>query len=139
MYKQVMIAVDGSEHSLRATKKAIALVKNDYEAKISLVYAIDSSSSKTDVINNVDKYQVQNKRREKLEKIENLLKEEMVEYELHFLHGEPTEVIVAFANEHSFDCVVVGSRGLNRLQGMVLGSVSHKIAKRVDAPVMIVK
>jgi len=33
----------------------------------------------------------------------------------------------------------VGSRGLNSLQEMVLGSVSHKIAKRVQCPVLIVK
>jgi nucleotide-binding universal stress UspA family protein len=35
--------------------------------------------------------------------------------------------------------VVIGSRGLNSFQEMVLGSVSQKVAKRVNAPVMIVK
>lgn len=35
--------------------------------------------------------------------------------------------------------VLVGSRGLNSVQEMVLGSVSHKIAKRVQCPVLIVK
>ena len=37
------------------------------------------------------------------------------------------------------DLVIAGSRGLNTLQEMVLGSVSHKIAKRVKCPVMIIK
>lgn len=44
-----------------------------------------------------------------------------------------------FANKMDFDVAVVGSRGLNTHQEMVLGSVSHKIAKRVKAPVLIVK
>jgi nucleotide-binding universal stress UspA family protein len=42
--------------------------------------------------------------------------------------------VVDYANSHNFDLVAAGSRGLNSLQEMVLGSVSHKIAKRVKAP-----
>ncbi|EGR8654283.1 universal stress protein, partial [Listeria monocytogenes] len=33
----------------------------------------------------------------------------------------------------------IGSRGLNSLQEMVLGSVSHKVMKRVNCPALIVK
>ena len=39
----------------------------------------------------------------------------------------------------NFDLVIIGSRGLNSLQEMVLGSVSHKVVKRVKCPVHIVK
>ncbi|WP_337692580.1 universal stress protein [Companilactobacillus halodurans] len=35
--------------------------------------------------------------------------------------------------------MVLGTRGLNSLQEMVLGSVSHKVAKRSEIPVVIVK
>ncbi|WP_370876089.1 universal stress protein [Evansella vedderi] len=41
--------------------------------------------------------------------------------------------------ENEFDLVVIGSRWLNKLREMVLGRVSHKVAKRVACPVMIVK
>ncbi|MGB8270820.1 MAG: universal stress protein, partial [Priestia megaterium] len=41
--------------------------------------------------------------------------------------------------KNNFNLVVIGSRGLNSLQEMVLGSVSHKVAKRVHCPVMIIK
>ncbi|MGM0899696.1 MAG: universal stress protein [Bacillota bacterium] len=37
------------------------------------------------------------------------------------------------------DLIIIGSRGLNALQSMVLGSVSHKVMKRASCPVMIVK
>jgi isocitrate dehydrogenase len=40
---------------------------------------------------------------------------------------------------NDFDLVVIGSRGLNTLQEMVLGSVSYKVAKRVKCPVLLVK
>ncbi|MCY8631696.1 universal stress protein, partial [Bacillus spizizenii] len=54
-------------------------------------------------------------------------------------HGEPGPTIVSYANENQFDMLIVGSRGLNSLQEMVLGSVSHKVAKRANCPVLIVK
>lgn len=41
--------------------------------------------------------------------------------------------------KNKVDIVVIGSRGLNTLQEMVLGSVSHKVMKRVHRPAMIVK
>lgn len=44
-----------------------------------------------------------------------------------------------YANKGSYDIVIIGSRGLNSLQEMVLGSVSHKVVKRVVCPVLIVK
>jgi nucleotide-binding universal stress UspA family protein len=55
------------------------------------------------------------------------------------LCGEPGPEIVKYANEQKVDIVVIGSRGLNALQEMVLGSVSHKVMKRVNCPALIVK
>jgi nucleotide-binding universal stress UspA family protein len=62
-----------------------------------------------------------------------------VRYETKILHGEPGPEIVKYANENKVDLIVLGSRGLNALQELVLGSVSHKVAKRAHCPVMIVK
>ncbi|MGN7308692.1 universal stress protein, partial [Bacillus subtilis] len=47
--------------------------------------------------------------------------------------------IVKYANENKVDLIVLVSRCLNALQELVLGSVSHKVAKRAHCPVMIVK
>lgn len=55
------------------------------------------------------------------------------------LKGVPGPTIVVYANEQDVDVVVIGSRGLNTLQEMVLGSVSHKVMKRVQCPVLVVK
>jgi SulP family sulfate permease len=52
---------------------------------------------------------------------------------------EPGPTIVKYVNENNFDVVVMGSRGLNAIQEFVLGSVSHKVAKRANCPVLIVK
>ncbi len=42
--------------------------------------------------------------------------------------GDPTRRILACAKARGADLIVMGSRGLGDLQGLLLGSVSHKIA-----------
>ena len=41
--------------------------------------------------------------------------------------GDPTRRILACAEARGADLIVMGSRGLDDLQGLLLGSVSHKV------------
>ena len=78
-------------------------------------------------------------RRAKLAPVERLIKEANIKVKITILKGTPGPEIVRYANEKYVDLVVIGSRGLNSLQEMVLGSVSHKVMKRVTCPALIVK
>ncbi|WP_226037490.1 universal stress protein [Aquibacillus saliphilus] len=138
MFKKILLAADGSEHSKRSAEHAINLAEK-FNGTIEAVYVVDAKSSKEDVLHNVDKYKVKEERQQKIQPVLDLLDNSKVEYNVQMLHGEPGPAIVEYANQHDFDCVVVGSRGLNKLQTMVLGSVSHKLAKHVYCPVLIVK
>ena len=53
--------------------------------------------------------------------------------------GEPAGCILRCAEEEGSDCIVLGSRGLGNLQGMFLGSVSHKVASRAGCTCIAVK
>lgn len=140
MFKKILLAADGSDHSVRAAKKAAELAKlSGRDAEITVVYVIDGQTSKVDVLHNPDRTVVEEKRRLRLHPVTSLFNSEDLNFKLEKLLGEPGPAIVEYANKNEFDVVVVGSRGLNGLQEMVLGSVSHKVAKRVKAPVMIVK
>ncbi|PSL48491.1 nucleotide-binding universal stress UspA family protein [Salsuginibacillus halophilus] len=138
MYKKILLAADGSDHSIRAAEHALALANITANSHIDIVNIIDSETAKTEVLKFGESHMLDDKRREKLHGVEDVLKSE-VSYEVHIVHGEPGPTLVKRANENDYDVVVVGSRGLNNLQSMVLGSVSHKVAKRVNCPVMIIK
>ncbi|MGG1369100.1 universal stress protein [Priestia megaterium] len=135
MYRKILLAVDGSEHSKRAAKHAINVASLVQGAKVEVISVIDLSKVKTEVLHG----ELKQKRHQALEEIKSTFEKENVSYELKIERGDPGPTIVWYANKHDFDLVIIGSRGLNSLQEMVLGSVSHKIAKRVHCPVMIIK
>lgn len=139
MYNNMLLAVDGSENSLRATQEAIKIASLVKECIIEVVVVVDFSQSKNDVLHAYGKEELELSRRRKLSSIEEKLKLGNVSYKIKILRGDPGETIVDYANKGTFDLVIIGSRGLNILQEMVLGGVSHKVAKRVQCPVLIVK
>jgi nucleotide-binding universal stress UspA family protein len=139
MYKKILLATDGSEHSKRAAENAINIAKCSPNSKIEVVYVIDHDKAKSEVLKNWNAADIGDKRKERMKDVEKLAKESGVSYEIKVLHGEPGPSIVEYANKNQFDIVIIGSRGLNTVQEFVLGSVSHKVAKRANCPVLIVK
>ncbi|MEC5425675.1 universal stress protein [Virgibacillus sp. C22-A2] len=138
MFNRILLAADGSEHSVRSARYAIDLAEK-YNAAVVAVYVVDRQKAKSDVLHATNKFEIEKKRKEKIKSVTSLLKESKIDYKVQVLHGEAGPTVVRYANDNHFDCVVIGSRGLNNLQTFILGSVSHKVAKRVECPVLIVK
>jgi nucleotide-binding universal stress UspA family protein len=53
--------------------------------------------------------------------------------------GDPADRILKCIDKENIDCVIMGSRGLNDLKGLFLGSVSHKVANRAPCTCIAVK
>lgn len=135
---KIFLAVDGSDHSMRATEKAIELAKVS-NAKIDVVHVISSKESKESALQSTGKIELEGKRMQRMQRFFTAIEAAGLEYEYIELRGEPDVELVKYANHEPFEYVVVGSRGLNTFQEFVLGSVSHKLAKRALAPVVIVR
>lgn len=139
MYQHILLAADGSENSLRAAKEAVKIAKGSAQTTVTIIFVIDMVKVKTEVLHASSNESLYMERRQKLVAIEQLLKEQQVSYKVEMVHGDPGPEIIKYANSQNVDLVIIGSRGLNSLQEMVLGSVSHKVMKRVQCPAMIVK
>lgn len=139
MYKRLLLAVDGSENSLRATDEAVKIASLISDCRIEIIYVVDYSKSKNEILHSQGKEELEYTRRKILSPIEEKVKSKNIEYKLEILHGYPGPTIIEYANKEKVDMVVIGSRGLNSLQEMVLGSVSHKVMKRVNCSALIVK
>lgn len=139
MYQKILLAADGSEHSKRAAAEALKMAKMFREAAVTLLYVVDYEKARAEVLHDKQSEQLHHYRRQLLLPLEEIFNAAGVPLEVKTLHGTPGPTIIRHANENSYDIVFIGSRGLNAFQEMVLGSVSHKVAKRVLAPVIIVK
>lgn len=53
--------------------------------------------------------------------------------------GPPADKIIAVAEKEEADMIVMGSRGLGKVAGVLMGSVSHKVSHQSDCTCVTVK
>ena len=53
--------------------------------------------------------------------------------------GPPAEAILNLAEVREIDLIIMGTRGLSRLAGVLLGSESQKVISHADCPVMLAR
>lgn len=137
MYKNILIAADGSDNSLRATQQAadIASLLDGVKVEIVSVIAIDVYSDMVyDPIEAHGEAQ-----REIIKDASDILTDAGVDHDIVLLHGRPADEIIRYAEESGTDLLVIGSRGLGALREFALGSVSHKVLTHAKCPVLVVK
>ena len=136
---KIAVAIDGSENALRAAKHAITLAQYLPEAHLEVIYVSDFNKAKDERLLTQSPESLTLKREQKVHPILELAKYVRVKTKITMLKGNPSQEIIKYVNSKEIDQLVIGSRGLNTLQEMVLGSVSHKVMKHVNCPITIVK
>lgn len=139
MFKEIVVAIDGSDHSHKALDYAKGLAEQS-GATLRLVHAFPHTSD----LLGYDDYELLVARREsvgqaildqarqQLGEVSILVKEELLE--------EPAaEAILNVAQIRQADLIVMGTRGRSSLEGLLLGSVSQKVIHHADCPVMVVR
>ncbi len=53
--------------------------------------------------------------------------------------GDPADAVLACAKDEKADMIILGSRGLSDFKGLLLGSVSHKVANQAECTCVTVK
>lgn len=144
MYK-ILLATDGSEHSLRAAKEVLRLavpmqaevtaLSVVQETPVYVGYDIPASPWITmEIMDGLE-----DAAKKILGEIENLFEEKKLTLKMKVGKGHPADVICNFAKEEDFDLIVMGSRGLGGIKQLILGSVSSSVVHCSEIPVMIVK
>jgi nucleotide-binding universal stress UspA family protein len=62
-----------------------------------------------------------------------------VDFQELVVGGDVAEVIANVARVEKCDLIVMGSKGKSDLEGLFLGSVTHKVLQTTDKPVLVVK
>lgn len=142
MYQKILIAVDGSETSARACRRAGELAQATGAAVVVTSVAVDrraprdpwadehGAAAKTDPHAQAE--------RAVQESVATLRAAGVERVEGRVLRGLPPVALAHAAKEGGFDLLVVGHRGLSRFDSLRLGSVSEQLAHQAPCEVLIV-
>jgi len=140
MFDKILLAVDGSDHALHATRKAAELARSMKSSEVRIVVAFDPIPL---YLGEPNMQVVITNRKGEAEGILAAAEKELGEIpgEVHteILEGVPASAIIEVAKINKSDVIVMGSRGLGVLAGLLLGSTSQKVVSHAPCPVLIVR
>ncbi|WP_243385145.1 universal stress protein [Bacillus kexueae] len=141
MEAQLLLAIDSSEHSIHAVKKAIELHEQLKEAKLHILHVFAKSPSLSEMEHySFDISELLHQRAvQALRPLLSILEQSHIPYHLEVAIGNPAEEILSYANAIKPLMVIVGSRGLSTISEVFLGSVSHKLVHDSNIPILVVK
>ncbi len=140
MFDRILLAVDGSEHALHAAHVAADLARAMEATELRIVIAyepVPAYLGEPNLSHAIDTrlteaQDVMRAAKETIGDIPAEIHEELIE-------GDVAEAIIDVATTRRSDVIVMGSRGLGRLAGALLGSNSQKVVSEAPCPVLIVR
>ncbi len=150
---KILIAYDGSESSKHALNQGVSLAKlTDSDVTIlsvipritmPLLPAEGAGVSPASIAQTSPEFQQEMKKfyAESLEKAAEDVEEKYpnIDVVTKLMEGRPSSIIVEISEEGNYDLIVIGSRGLGGISGLILGSTSRRVVETCTIPVLVVK
>lgn len=128
-----LVAVDGSEGSLRAASMAARLIATQPSAGVDLVHVHPW------LVKKASEVELAPRGWHAAAAARSLMDEAGIAWRLHVRMGEAAEEIVALAQELGSQGIAIGSHGLTATESVFLGSVAYKVVHLGKFPVLIVR
>jgi nucleotide-binding universal stress UspA family protein len=152
MYKHILYPTDGSEGA-EAAMEHVRQIAEAFDATVHVLHVIDTRQFKVGMGSNYlsgvksytgDRPTEEERRRALEERAEPFVEEVAAELEgidtvPVAREGNPHEVILDYLDENDIDLVVMGTEGHTGVERYLLGSVSEKVVRLADAPVVTVR
>lgn len=140
-YKNILVAVDGSDIAKSAFNKAIRFAARN-NARLIIAHVVDPMTSpgiegySNSILDSFKKYGEDLLETHKKEAMEAGLDQVVTEMEF----GSPkTKIVKTIAKKYEVDLIVCGAHGLNAVERFVMGSVSEYIVRHANCDVFVVR
>jgi nucleotide-binding universal stress UspA family protein len=144
MFRRILVAIDGSDHSALALREAVDLAQSNH-ATLTLMTTVPDPATwllgGAGYPSGVDLERLA----DETERDYHRLLEDAVEslppdlpVTKILVHGRPAERIVEQLRSGAHDLLVMGSRGRGEMRSLLLGSVSHQVLNASPSAVLIV-
>ncbi|MEH6629014.1 MAG: universal stress protein [Motiliproteus sp.] len=147
MYRKICVAVDGSDSSHEAVRAASELARQ-FGASLVLIHVIRPMKIPQELQRYIKEDDLATIRHSALENVgkeivakalEIAISHEIEHAQTLILSGDPAGQIIEVARKESADLIVMGTRGLGKVEGALIGSISRKVTEMSEMNVMIVK
>lgn len=139
--KRILVPVDGSEIALRGLRLAAQRARES-KAEIHVLH-VEPNMHYEELRVYAVRPDMEQVRRDACQRVlkaaAEVLAAEKVPHAEHLSQGEVAHVIADFVQSQAMDEVIMGTRGVGALGGMLLGSVAYRVAHLVNVPVTLVK
>ena len=139
MFNLILAALDGSEHSFKALDHARELAEK-HGSKLIMLHAYRYTS---DLRGTEGFKQLVAKRKRAgeaiLEEARSRIAKAFCEVEDTLLEGPGADAIIRAAQARKVDLIVMGTRGMGSLSGLLFGSVSTKVTHHASCSVLVVR
>ena len=139
---RILVPVDGSEQVKRALHYAIEFAKRCGTTEIDLLNVQTPAPSfwpeKLITEDMLQAYYAAEGAKT-MQTVEYLLREADVSYRSEVRVGQAAETIALYAQDESADGIIMGTRGMGSVKGLVLGSVATGVVHLASVPVTLVK
>lgn len=141
LYRNIVIATDGSENSQRAISCGVEIAKLS-GATVHALYVVDTPSmiSETWTAGKEMVHELIIREGKKvLSKVKKIIEDSRVEVKEVLLEGYPSEEIINFAENNNMDLIVMGTLGKTGLERFLVGSVAENVVRNSKVPVMVIR
>lgn len=140
---RILLAVDGSEHALRATRRlieSIPLYRESPEIVLVTVHLPVPHYPQMRLVVSEEMLQqyYRDESEARLRPSKLLLDRAGIRYEARWLVGPIAPTLLQHAHASRCDCIYLGTRGTGAMTSMLLGSVVSKVLHMTDLPVVVV-
>lgn len=141
--QNILVPIDGSEPALRALKVAVQMAqKQSVDATLHLLNVqlpVLSNKSARFFTADVLKSYYDEAGEEALNSAKKYLSTIDIPYQTYIEVGSVADIVKKHVLDQKCDHIVMGTRGLGAMPGLLLGSVTTKVLNSVDIPVTLVK
>lgn len=145
MYKKILVAVDGSEQAAKAALHGAHLAVK-LGADVIIFHVVPTLPSYASISPDQLGIVHQDITKEFYKQGREILKqtrEDLAAYAINITSemsvGHPADEICKMVAKCGCDLLIMGSRGLGQIKGYLMGSVSNRVCRHVDCPVLIMR
>ncbi|QHS16422.1 universal stress protein [Halopenitus persicus] len=138
MYDQILVPTDGSPAANAAIDHAIDLAKR-YDARIHALYVVDGSAYSTlEAGSEIVLEALESEGEEATDRVAEAAAEAGVETVTSVVNGTAYRTITEYVDDNAIDLIVMGTHGRQGIDRYLLGSVTERVVRTADVPVLTV-